>query len=155
MKHGAVGKVRDVGLLVVRLGFGLGFLHYHGWRKLLGGPEVWADRGEVMGLFGIHFGHTFWGFVHSLSESIGGLLFAVGLFFRPVCVLLLLNMVVASAMHYITGRGSPAHATKNAFLFAGMALVGPGRYSVDAWLARRRAAGSVEGRAEEEAVPAS
>lgn len=130
---------RDVGLLILRLGFGLGFLFYHGWRKILGGPELWADRGEVMANFGITFGYTFWGLAHALVESAGGVLFAAGIFFRPVCVFLFLNMVVAAAFHYVTGQGSPGHAVKNAFLFLGMTFVGPGRYSVDHWLSERRA----------------
>ena len=32
----------DVGLLILRLGFGLGFVYYHGWGKIVGGPDRWA-----------------------------------------------------------------------------------------------------------------
>ena len=133
----ALEKHRDAGLLVLRLGFGLGFLFYHGWGKLAGGPERWAQVGGAMDRFGIGFGHTFFGFMASFSESIGGLLIALGLFFRPACALLFITMFVATVNHYATGRGTPAHAAKNAMLFLGQLFVGPGRYSLDHWIANR------------------
>jgi putative oxidoreductase len=133
-------RYRDVGLLIVRLGFGLGFLFYHGWGKLTGGPERWAQVGGAMENLGIGFGHTFFGFMAAFSESIGGLLIAAGLFFRPVCALLWFTMVVAAINHYASGRGSPAHSAKNAFLFLGLIFIGPGKYSLDAMINRKRQA---------------
>lgn len=130
-------KYRDVGLLIVRLGFGLGFLFYHGWGKLVGGPERWAQVGGALGNLGIGFGHTFFGFMAAFSEAVGGLLVAVGLFFRPASALLAVTMFVATANHYATGRGSPSHAAKNTLLFLGLILIGPGKYSLDQWLADR------------------
>lgn len=130
-------RYRDVGLLIVRLGFGLGFLFYHGWGKLVGGPERWSQIGGAMENFGIGFGHTFFGFMAAFSESIGGLLIALGLFFRPACALLFVTMFVAMVNHYATGRGSPSHAAKNTMLFLGLLLIGPGKYSLDEWIAGR------------------
>jgi uncharacterized membrane protein YphA (DoxX/SURF4 family) len=46
-------------------------------------------------------------------------------------------MFVAASQHFITGRGTPAHAFKNFFLFVGIALVGPGKYSLDARMGRK------------------
>jgi putative oxidoreductase len=138
-------KYRDVGLLVIRIGFGLGFLFYHGWGKLTGGPERWAQVGGAMGNFGIDFGHAFFGFLAAFSESVGGLFIALGLFFRPVCALLSITMFVAMVNHYASGRGSPAHAAKNMFVFLGLIFVGPGKYSLDAMItqliARRKSSG--------------
>jgi putative oxidoreductase len=128
---------RDVGLLLVRLGFGIGFLFFHGWSKLVGGPEAWANLGSTMEIFGISFGWTFFGFASALTESIGGLLFAAGFLFQPIAALLAINMLVAGSMHIINDAGSPAHAVKNMVVFIGMIFVGPGRYSVDHWLAER------------------
>ncbi|MGD8331026.1 MAG: DoxX family protein [Acidobacteriota bacterium] len=133
----ALDKYRDLGLLIVRLGFGFGFIYFHGWGKITGGPEAWANYGAAMENFGIGFGHTFFGFMAALTETVGGLMFAAGLFFRPVCLLLASVMFVAASQHFITGRGTPAHAFKNFFLFVGIALVGPGKYSLDARMGRK------------------
>lgn len=132
-------KYEDVGLLVMRLGVGIGFLYFHGWRKLSGGPEAWAQTGGAMESLGIGFGHTFFGFMAAFAEGIGGILIAAGLFFRPACVLLMLTMLVAANMHIVTGQGGPAHALKNAFFVFGLLFVGPGKFSLDAMLSRRRA----------------
>ncbi len=91
-----------------------------------------------MSHFGIDFGHTFFGFMAALTESLGGLLIAAGLFFRPVCAMLCFMMMVASIRHIATGRGNPAHAFKNTWLFLGLLFVGPGTYSLDDWIRRKR-----------------
>ena len=130
-------RYRDHGLLIARLGFGLGFFFYHGLSKLVEGPERWTRVGGAMSSVGIDFGHTFFGFMAAFSEGVGGLLIAAGLFFRPVCVLLCITMAVAATNHYVTGRGNPAHAVKNAFIALGLIFIGPGRFSLDALLARK------------------
>lgn len=130
-------KYGDVGLLIARLGFGFGYIYFHGWGKLFGGPERWERVGGAMNSLGIGFGHTFFGFVAAFAETVGALLIAVGLFFRPACLLLCLTMLVAMINHIVTGRGSPAHAFKNSTLFVGLMLIGPGKYSVDRWLEDR------------------
>jgi len=131
-------KYRDAGLLVLRLGFGLTFFWYHGWAKLTGGPERWAGVGGAMENFGIGFGHTAFGFMAAFAESIGALMFAAGLFFRPVSMLLAGTMLVAAAQHIMSGQGTPAHALKNLFVTSGLAFVGPGKYSLDAVIRNRK-----------------
>ena len=44
----AIDRYRDVGLLILRVGFGLSYIYFHGSYKLAGGPEFWADNGEAM-----------------------------------------------------------------------------------------------------------
>ena len=137
----SLDRYRDAGLLVARLGFGFGFVWYHGMPKLLGGPKQWADYGRAMENFGITFAPEWWGLAAALSEGVGGLLLALGLFFRPASLAMMTVMIVAMTNHIVSGQGTPAHAFKNAWLFAGFFLMGPGRYSVDQFLlgARRRA----------------
>ena len=135
---------RDVGLLVLRVGFGIGFLYFHGWGKLTGGPERWADVGSAVEHLGIGYGHVGFGFVAALAEAVGGILIAAGFLFRPAALLLAGTMFVAWVMHVTTGSGTPAHAFKNMWVALGLALVGPGRYSVDDWLRRRRGPPEIE-----------
>lgn len=136
MIWGSLARYTDAGLLLVRLGFGIGFIFFHGWSKLSGGPERWTQVGGAMRHLGIDFGHTFFGFAAAFSESVGGILIALGLFFRPVCVMLGLTMFVATVSHFATGRGNPGHAFKNFFLFFGLLFVGPGKYSLDTVIGR-------------------
>jgi hypothetical protein len=41
-------RYRDLGLLILRVGFGLAFVWYHGYPKLAGGPEMWARIGDAL-----------------------------------------------------------------------------------------------------------
>ncbi len=127
---------RELGLLIARLGFGLVFFWFHGYPKLSGGPDGWARTGAAVGNFGITDGHMWWGLAAALAESAGGLLFAAGLAFRPACLALLSVMVVATIEQFGRDNPLPEHALKNAFIFAGMFFVGPGRFSFDAALSR-------------------
>lgn len=129
---------RDLGLLILRIGVGLDFFFLHGWGKLVGGPDSWTLYGGSMERFGIHFMPTFWGFMAAFSETIGGLFFAAGFLFVPVCFLLASTMLVAFTGDVARrGLGGGSHAGKALVLFASMGLIGPGKYSLDAWLAGR------------------
>jgi len=132
-------RFRDLGLLILRVGLGAAFIA-HGWPKLMAGPEVWKGLGGAMALFGVRFAPEFWGLCAALAEAAGGLCFALGLFFRPAALSLAVTMAVAFAMHF--GKGDPfkvySHALEAGFVFAGMFLVGPGKYAVDRVLGSRR-----------------
>ena len=129
---------RDLGLLVLRIGFGLSFFWHHGLPKLAGGPAMWERIGDAVSNVGITFGYSAFGLAAALSEGVGGLLFAAGLFFRPVCIAMLGVMVVATIEQFGREMPQPEHALKNAFVLAGMFLAGPGRYTVATLLGRRR-----------------
>lgn len=128
----------DIGLLILRLGFGLGFVYYHGWGKIVGGPDRWAGVGSAMGNFGITSGAQWWGLAAALAETAGALCIAAGFLFRPMALVLAFVMLSATVNHIVTGQGTPAHSFKNIWVFLGVAVIGPGRYSVDAWLEDRR-----------------
>jgi putative oxidoreductase len=123
----------DLALLFLRVGIGISFVVAYGADKITGGPATWSDLGQNMALFGITFWPTFWGFMAALTEFAGGFLLIIGLFVRPVLVLFLLTMTVATASHLAAGEG-PWHATEMATVFVVLLLLGPGRYSIDAWL---------------------
>ncbi|HEY9195494.1 MAG TPA: DoxX family protein [Mucilaginibacter sp.] len=127
-----LGNYKNFGLLIIRVGLGIMFI-YHGYPKLMGGPKHWAELGESMKYIGIHFLPVVWGFLAATTELLGGFLLIIGLAFRPVCILLFINLVVAALMHLGSGDGlgGAAHAVEDAIVFAGLLFVGPGKYSVD------------------------
>jgi len=128
-----LGKYRDAGLLILRIGLGAAFI-IHGLPKLTGGPKLWPSLGKSMGLIGIDFLPTFWGFMAAFSEGIGGVLLVLGAFYRPVCLLLTFTMCMATLV-----LASPknrdfkeySNPLKLAVVFFGLAFVGPGRFSID------------------------
>jgi putative oxidoreductase len=128
----AIGRYKNLGLLIIRVGLGILFI-YHGLPKLLGGPEKWEKLGAAAGAVGIHFLPMFWGFLCAVTEAIGGVFIIVGLAFRPVCLLMAINLIVAAAFTYkLSGDfGDSTHAIEDAIVFAGLVFIGPGSYSVD------------------------
>ena len=132
----SLDRYRDAGLLVARAGFGFGFVWFHGMPKLLGGAKGWAGYGTAMENFGVTFASEWWGLAAAFGETFGGLLLAFGWFFRPASLALMAVMIVAATNHIVSGQGTAAHAFKNAWLFAGFFLMGPGRYSIDQYFTR-------------------
>jgi putative oxidoreductase len=128
-----LAKYRDTGLLIMRIGLGVAFL-IHGLPKLGGGPEAWTKLGKSMAHVGIDIFPVFWGFMAAVSEGIGGLLLIIGLFYRPVCLMLMFTMLVATlTLAAPKGRDFKdySHPLKLIFVFVGMACIGPGRFSID------------------------
>lgn len=126
-----LGNYRNTGLLIIRLVLGFMFIMY-GYPKIAGGPEMWKGVGAAMGNVGITFGHTFWGFLAALTETLGGFLLIIGFAFRPATLLLAFVMFIAALFHYKTeGFMSASHPIELGFIFIGLALIGPGKYSVD------------------------
>lgn len=130
-----LSQYRNIALLIFRLGLG-GMFMWHGWPKIVGGPEKWAGLGKTMGTFGIEFAPVFWGFMASFAEFGGGLLFALGLFYRPACVLLLSNMFIAFSSQMIDGKGlqKASQSLEDGISFFAAAFIGPGKYSLDHYL---------------------
>lgn len=128
----ALLPLRDIGLLVFRLGLG-GMFMWHGAPKVFGGADKWAALGKTMAVFGISFAPAFWGFMSGFAEFFGGLLFALGLFYRPACFLLASNMMVAFSSQMISGKGlmKAAQSLEDGFSFFAALFVGPGKYSLD------------------------
>lgn len=128
----SLGKYRDVGLLVLRIGLGAMFI-LHGYPKMMGGPEQWAELGQAVSNVGIHGGYPVWGFLAAFAEFGGGILLILGLFTRVAALLLLGTMIVAAATHLARGDGvtGASHAIEAASVFFGLLFLGPGRHSID------------------------
>lgn len=128
----SLSKFKNTGLLLIRLGLGIMFI-MHGYPKLLGGPDRWEAVGGAMGNLGITFLPVFWGLLAALAETVGGICFLLGLFFRPVAIILAFTMLVAALSHLNRGDGlmGASHAIEIGVVFFGLAFVGPGKYSVD------------------------
>lgn len=124
--------VCDFGLLLLRVGIGTMSM-YHGFPKLLAGPQVWGGVGQAMGVLGITFAPQFWGFMAAFAEFFGGIALISGFLMRPFCALLAFTMSVASLMHLNKGDGLQiaSHAVELGVLYLSLIFIGPGAYSVD------------------------
>lgn len=128
----SLGKYRNTGLLILRVGLGV-MMMTHGLPKIMGGPSGWADLGGSMKVVGIDFLPTVWGFLAAISEGLGGFLLILGLFFRPVNMMLVFTMIIAALVHFAKGDGlsGASHAIELGVVFLGLIFIGPGKYSID------------------------
>ncbi|GGE58609.1 DoxX family protein [Agrobacterium tumefaciens] len=128
----SLGKYRNTGLLIMRIGIGIMFI-VHGFPKLAGGPAGWAELGGSMKVVGVNFLPVFWGFMAAVAETFGGFLLIVGLFFRPACIALVFTMIIAALVHFGKGDGlgGASHAIELGIVFFSLIFIGPGKYSVD------------------------
>lgn len=127
-----LGKYRNTGLLILRIGLGV-MMMVHGLPKIMGGPAGWEGLGGSMKLVGIDFLPTVWGFLAAISEGLGGFLLILGLFFRPVNMLLVFTMIIAALVHFAKGDGinGASHAIELGIVFLSLIFIGPGKYSID------------------------
>ncbi|MBT5873779.1 MAG: DoxX family protein [Candidatus Latescibacteria bacterium] len=126
----------DLGLVVLRFGFGLCMALFHGWGKISGGPERWEGVGGSMQNLGIDFFPTFFGFMAGFSEFFCAIFIILGVFFRPATALLGFTMMVAAIRHLSLPEDAPnsgfsgaAHAIEYMVLCIGLYFSGPGKYS--------------------------
>ncbi|MCA9628788.1 MAG: DoxX family protein [Myxococcales bacterium] len=124
----------DLGLLVLRLWFGLTMAVAHGYGKLMNLGEFSAKVAKL----GIPLPGVL-GPAAGLSEFLGGILLAVGLATRVSAVTLTGTMTVAA---FVVHGNDPFQRKELAFCygFAALALLlaGPGRFSADARLLARK-----------------
>ena len=117
----------DIGLLILRLWFGLEMAFAHGWGKVLkviAGDFQWADP--------IGLGSTTSLILASGAEFVCAIFIALGFFTRLNLIPYLITMLVAA---FIVHWGDPWAKQVNALHYAIPAIVllitGPGRYSLD------------------------
>ena len=127
----------DLGLFVIRVVFGLVFAA-HGAQKLFGwfGGYGIAGTGGFLESIGFRPGKMF-ATAAGLSEFVGGLLLALG-FLGPVGGALLLSVMLVAGITvhrknaFFVATNGLEHPLIMATAAVGIALTGPGRYSLDA-----------------------
>jgi putative oxidoreductase len=124
----------DIGLFIMRLGFTGLLVWFHGWGRLVrafnytvhGTPWTFVDLVAGMGfpLAGV------FAVCSALSESIGALLVALGLFSRTAAAIVAINFAVATFSE--AAKGDPFELPAMYLVAAiGLILTGPGRISFD------------------------
>jgi len=145
---------RDLGLLILRLA-GLYLAVGHGWGKVIGLASGQSRFVEGVANMGFPLPIVF-AWAAALSEFAGGIAIALGLFTRWAAALAAATMFVAAFVrHRAAGHllawvgiapasedvlkswGNPELATVYFVVCASLALLGAGRFSVDARLGRK------------------
>jgi len=130
---GSTPLMTDVGLLAIRLWFGIVMAVAHGIPKFskietfaAGLAKDGVPLPEVMAVLA------------ALTETAGGFLIALGFLTRPMAVGLVITMCVAAFVKHID---DPFAKMEFALLygvgFLGLLFAGPGRLSLDHWIGRR------------------
>src|SRR5262245_1126681 len=151
---------RDIGLLVLRLA-GLYLAIAHGWGKVSG---LLSGQGRFLqGVTEMGFPlPVVFAWAAALSDCLGGLLVALGLLTPWAAGFAAFTMLVAAfGRHHALGQffsflglapaseetlkawGNPELAIAYLLIMVAVALVGPGRFSIDAW---RKGKGAAAGR---------
>ncbi|MFI2641832.1 DoxX family protein [Streptomyces sp. NPDC018610] len=135
----APATAADFGLLLIRLTFGL-LMAAHGAQKLFGlfgGPGL-TTTGKGFAALGYHPGKLF-AVIGGLSESLGGLGLALGLF-TPLAAAALIGVMI-NAMVTVTGAhglwetdGGVEYSVCIAVVALAVAATGPGRLAADRFL---------------------
>jgi putative oxidoreductase len=147
---GIAGNARsvDAGLLLLRVGSGLALCTI--FEKFLPRAGVWGPQEWFVGdvaKMGFPFPVAFaWAAV--LSEFIGGILLALGLASRPAAFTnAVTTFVAAFVYHEDIGRDGVV-ALAFFLITAALTLTGPGRFSLDGWVASRTGSGPADGAVE-------
>ena len=138
---GRTGELEDGTLAALRVAAGLAFFT-HGGQKVFGWFGGFGGDGgtaELMSRFG----------AAGVIEIVAGIAIALGLFTRPVAFIASGQMAVAYLWVHAAGQGylfwwgnGGELALLFSFLWLYFAARGGGAFSADAWLARKRAAGT-------------
>lgn len=145
---------RELGLLILRLA-GLYLAIAHGWGKVVGLASGQSRFVESVAEMGFPLPVLF-AWAAALSELVGGTAVALGLLTRWAAALAGITMLVAAFVRHraldrflswlgivpaseesLRAWGNPELATIFMLVFAAVALLGPGRFALDAKLGRR------------------
>ncbi len=132
---GTNDRLLSLGFLLLRLAAGV-ILLVIGASKVLGWFGGRGMEATVQGFSERGFA-PFLTYLSSYTEFIGGLLFAIGLFTRPVAVAIAINMLVATIISLPGGFffGRAAYPFMLLVIALAVLLAGPMAYSVDSVMA--------------------
>jgi putative oxidoreductase len=130
---GSDGRMRDFGLLLMRVGFAVVLIAAHGWGKFMRFGQAAEDFADPIG---IGPGATM--ALAIFSEVLCAAAVALGFMTRLALVPLITTFVVA---FFVQHAGDPFPSKEKALLFliafVALLAMGPGRFSVDRVLSRR------------------
>jgi putative oxidoreductase len=130
----AGGPAADAGLAVLRIGAGFLLLYLHGLGKL---PPQEGFVGRIGGM-GFPAPLVF-AWLAALAESAAAILIAIGLLTRPAALYVVVHFIVVV---FVAHAGDTLAERELAIMFGlvafAIAMIGPGRFSLDAMIARRR-----------------
>lgn len=123
----------DFILTLIRVFVGLSLILAHGASKV----PVSDGFIEHVGSIGFPL-PVFFAWAAALSEYIGAMLLAIGLFTRPASFFVAITMFVAA---FVNHAGEPFGVAEKAYLFMAISamfmLIGSGRYSIDTLIRRK------------------
>lgn len=133
------GQLRNAGILIIRAGLGI-LMFLHGYPIVVGGPDRWEETGSTMQYLGVEIAPMFFGFLTGVIELFGGLFLIMGVFFTPVLVMLLVVRLASAFQQIASGDDFSiyAHSLEMAMVLIGLMFIGPGQYSVQNRVNRRR-----------------
>lgn len=129
----------ETSYFLLRFCTGIMMCYYHGWSKLLSDTSRWEGLGNALTQWiGLDVLKVPLGFMAAFSESIGGLLIAIGLLTRPAAFLLGITMMVASSKK-ISEVGIDGSELPLLFLMLSIVILfkGSGKYSLDRTLFKK------------------
>jgi putative oxidoreductase len=131
---------KDIGTFVLRVTIGIAYTFIYGLMKIEAGPEIWTQIGSAMSNIGINFAPTFWGFMATLSEFGGGIFLMLGLFTRYAMVFMIFTMIMATITHlsFQDQWYNVMNPINMIAVFIAILFWGPGKYSLDALLFKKK-----------------
>src|SRR5215203_2186929 len=139
---GATTRFGDLGLLILRAGAGAFIAYGFGFAKVYRDGTFGPPEQLISGVKGMGFpAPTAFAWIVALTEFVGGILLALGLFTRPMALALTFNMAVAG---FVAHAKDPFAVKEHALLymvaFATFIFTGAGRYSLDKFFRKSAAA---------------